>query len=384
MLQAVVGHSNDPDSHYAVTEVLEQCRSSLAGNQPQAGILFAAIDFDHSLILHEINLAFPGIALIGGTTDGEISSKLEYQQDSLTLMLFYGIATEISAGIGRGVSRNADEATQAAVKQASSKIRNEPKLCLTIPESLTASGVAILEGLKTALGKEIPIFGGTCGDGFRLQQSYQFWNTEVTSDAVTILLFSGELLFSHGIAHGWNPIGKAALVTKADKNVLYEIDGKPAIDFYHHYLGDLPPSPEYPLAVFETGSSDFYLRATAGVCGLDGSITYLADIPKNAYVQIAEATHNDVLAAAETSIVQALTAFPGKEPAAALFFSCMARRQILGRQTKEEYSRLKNYLSTSLPCCGFYTYGEIAPSQTNGETWFHNETFVTLLLGDNS
>ena len=384
MLQAVVGHSNDPDSHYAVAEVLEQCRSSLAGNQPQAGILFAAIDFDHSLILHEINLAFPGIALIGGTTDGEISSILEYQQDSLTLMLFCGEKIEIAAGAGRGVSKDAVAATEAAVKQASLKITNEPKLCLTIPESLTASGVAILEGLKKALGKQMPIFGGTSGDGLQLQQSYQFWNTEVISDAVTILLFSGELLFSHGIAHGWNPIGKPGIITKVDKNVLYEINGKPAIDFYHHYLGDLAPSPEYPLAVFETDSQDFYLRGTAGIYDPNGSITFVADIPENARVQIAEATRNDVLAAAETSMLQALAAFPGKEPAAALFFTCTARRQILGRQTKEEYSRLKNHLSPSLPGCGFYTYGEIAPSQINGETRFHNETFVTLLLGENS
>ncbi|NJR66826.1 MAG: translation initiation factor IF-1 [Leptolyngbyaceae cyanobacterium CRU_2_3] len=43
---------------------------------PQAGILFAAIDFDHELILRRIQQAFPGIALIGGTTNGEISSVL--------------------------------------------------------------------------------------------------------------------------------------------------------------------------------------------------------------------------------------------------------------------------------------------------------------------
>ncbi len=384
MLQVAVGHSNDPDSLYAVAEVLKQCRSTLAGNQPQAGILFAAIDFDHSLILHEINLAFPRITLIGGTTDGEISSILEYQQDSLTLMLFCSNKIEISAGIGRDVSKNAIAATQAAVEQAKANITSIPKLCLTIPESLTTSGVAIVEGLKTALGKLFPIFGGTSGDGFKLQRSYQFWNTEVTSDAVTILLFSGEVLFSHGIAHGWNPIGKPGIITKADKNVLHEIDGKPAIDFYRHYLGDLPPSPEYPLAIFETGNQDFYLRGTPGTyVPNSGSITFVADIPVHSRVQIAEATRDNVLAAVETSMLQALVAFKGKEPAAALFFTCSARRQILGTQTKEEYSRLKNHLSPSLPCCGFYTYGEIASLQANSETRFHNETFVTLLLGSN-
>ncbi len=198
------------------------------------------------------------------------------------------------------------------------------------------------------------------------------------------MLFSGEVLFSHGIAHGWNPIGKPGIITKADKNVLHEIDGKPAIDFYHHYLGDLPPSPEYPLAIFEIGDRDFYLRATPGTyIPNSGSITFVADIPENARVQIAEATRDDVLNAAKSSMLQALAAYPGKKPAAALFFVCAARRQILGTQTKEEYSRLKNHLPPSLPCCGFYTYGEIASLQANSETRFHNETFVTVLLGGN-
>ncbi len=241
----------------------------------------------------------------------------------MTLTLFCSEEIEIAAGIGKNVSRDAIAATQVAVEQAKANITSTPKLCLTIPESLTTSGVAILSGLKIALGKQIPIFGGTSADGFRLQRSYQFWNTEVTSDAVTILLFSGEVLFSHGIAHGWNPIG---IITKADKNVLHEIDGKPAIDFYHHYLGDLPPSPEYPLAIFEIGDRDFYLRATPGTyIPNSGSITFVADIPENARVQIAEATRDDVLNAAKSSMLQALAAYPGKKPTAALFFICAAR-----------------------------------------------------------
>jgi hypothetical protein len=76
MLNVVVGHSNDPDSLSAVEEVLQQCSASLGANIPQAAILFAAIDFEHSLVLQRINQAFPGIELIGGTTGGEISLVL--------------------------------------------------------------------------------------------------------------------------------------------------------------------------------------------------------------------------------------------------------------------------------------------------------------------
>lgn len=87
MLKAVVGHSNDPDTEFAIAEVLEQCLTGLAGLKPQAAILLAALDFDHGKILHHIHQTFPDIQLIGGTTDSEISSILEFQQDSLVLMV---------------------------------------------------------------------------------------------------------------------------------------------------------------------------------------------------------------------------------------------------------------------------------------------------------
>ncbi len=80
MLKVAVGHSNDPDSQLAIDEVLEQCISSLAGEIPKAGLLFAAIDFDHALILQRIHQTFPDIELIGGTTDGEISSFLSFSR----------------------------------------------------------------------------------------------------------------------------------------------------------------------------------------------------------------------------------------------------------------------------------------------------------------
>lgn len=171
MFKAVVGHSNDPDSLSAVEEVLQQCTSSLAGDIPKAGSLFAAIDFEHSLILQQIHQAFPEIELIGGTTDGEISSVLEFQQDSITLMLFCSDEVEIHAGVGRKVSGDPITATKQAVEQAKVKSTVVPRLCLTHPESLTTSGVSILNGLKLALGQHIPIFGGLAADQSRYQKT---------------------------------------------------------------------------------------------------------------------------------------------------------------------------------------------------------------------
>ena len=71
-------------------------------------------------------------------------------------------------------------------------------------------------------------------------------------------------------------------------------------------------------------------------------INCFARIPEKSTVQIAQANREDILAAAKSSITKALETYPGNQPQAALFFSCVARRQLLGTKTKEE--SLKNTL----------------------------------------
>lgn len=385
MLKAVVAHSEDPDSSFAIAAVLQDCLRQLAGQRPQAGILLAAIDFDHGLILQRIHDCFPGIELIGGTTDGEISSVLGFQQDSLVLMVFAATEDiEIRAGIGQGVGADAAIATHQAVTQALAKSQLAPQLCLTFPESLTGSSVAILQGLKQALGP-VPIFGGLTADQWRFKQTYQFYQTGVYQDAVPVLLFGGNVVFAHGVASGWHPLGNSSRVTRVDGNVLYAVEGQSALAFYHHYLGPLAPSSEYPLAVFEPDATQCYMRAPSGSNPADGSITFFADIPAGAIVQITTTSHDDILAASKASMEMALANYPGVQPAAALLFSCASRRQILGTRTQEEYRTAQHCFTAcfpvALPICGFYANGEIAPVDQVGASHFHNETFVTLLLG---
>ncbi len=383
MFRVVVGHSDDPDSQSAIAEILTECISSLAGLTPQAGLLFAAIDFDHALILQHIQDAFPGIELIGGTTNGEISSILEFQEDSVTLMLFAGNDVEIHSGIGREASKNPALAAQEAIAQAKAKSAFLPQLCLTFPESLTTNGVLILEGLKQSLGQDIPIIGGITADDYTFKKTYQFFQGEVLTDSVPVLLFSGKLLFGHGVASGWTPVSKRSRVTKVDGNVVYEIDGQRALDFYQHYLGEEGFAGNFAihaLAIFED-EDHFYMRAPKGYDQQSGSMTFFSDIPEQAVVQITDVNRENILSACETSLKNAIAHYPGVQPTAALLISCGARRRILGTQTIKEYQLVKTHLPGALPCCGFYAYGEIAPLVSKGQTQFHNKTFVTLLMG---
>jgi hypothetical protein len=381
MLKTAVGHSNDPDSLEAIVEVLAQCQQVLDGEIPQAGLLFASRDFDHQLILNHINQAFPGIELIGGTSDGEISSILEFQLDSLVLLLFSSNKIEFKAAVGRRVSQAPQQVAAQAAIDAQAHMQSEAKLCITTPESLTTNSSDIVRGLTAALGN-VSVCGGATADHFhQFQSTRQFFKTEVLQDAVPVLLLGGEFHHSVGYASGWKPMGQSATVTKVTGNIIYEIDHQPAIDFYRYYFDEFKPDYAYPLGVSPPGEKEFFLRTVLSHNHEDGSLGVAGHVPLHAKVQITDASVKDVIAASQASFGQALDLYPGDEPTAALFFSCTWRRQIMGSRTNEEYQLIARKLNQRLPVCGFYTFGEIAPLKDKGNAFLHNTTFVTLLLG---
>jgi hypothetical protein len=251
-----------------------------------------------------------------------------------------------------------------------------------IGEGATANGEMLLKGLGNALGSQVPIIGGAAGDQSRAKITYQFYGSKVLTDSLPILTFGGDVVFSFGAACGWRPLGRKSIITKACGNRLYEIDGISAVEFYQRYLGGRLPSAENSLAVYEGDSERYYIRVPNSLEN-DGSIRLLADIPEQATVRLTGTSRDEIIASTLTSFQNALQNYSENKIDAVLLFSCCCRRWLLGTRAKEEYEIIKNALPYSAPVCGFYTYGELAPLQPRGASYYHQETFVTLLIGTN-
>lgn len=378
-----IGHSEDIDTKDAIKEILAHCEKELNGSIPQAGILYSSIEHDFQILLDEIMATYPDIELIGGSTDGELSSKLGFAEDSITLMLFHSDEIDIKAGFVDDVSENMEEKIEKAINETKSKLKKHLKFCIINAVSFPFSAVVILKHFQKYLGKDFPIFGGTTADQWKMKKTFQFFKNQVRSNAITFLIFSGPIFFGSGIGCGWTPIGNPGKITKVENNIVYEIDNKPALDFFYHYLGkSFNNLVAYPLAVFETeNSEEFYLRAPTVENREVGSLIFAGDIPKNSTIQITHTTRERILDGSEKALNQAMNNYNGKKPALAICFSCSARKQVLGTKTNQEYNIL-NSTKPDLKVFGFYGYGEIAPLKKNTESKFHNETFVCLLVGN--
>lgn len=383
MLKVGVGHSEDIDAPDAVREAVQQCEAQLAGTPPRAALVFASIELEHAPILAYLRERWPDLEIVGCTTDGEMSSVRGFHESSLVVALIASDAVEIVAAVGRDVSADPRGRAAAAAAAARARCTAEVRCCITFPESLTTSAVAILDGLKAELGDGCAIVGGLAGDQVKFTGTRQFFGTEVLHDAVPVLLLAGPLLCSHGVASGWTPLGKRAEVTRADANVVHTIGDQTALDYYRRYIGERnTPNGEFPLAVFEPGRESFYLRAPLSSDPATGTVTFFGDVPPGATVQLTQTRREDIIAACISSVEQAVSAYPGEAPTAALCFSCAGRRHILGSRASEELAAARTGLAADLPIAGFYAYSEIGPTDRGRPAQLHNETFVTLLLGE--
>jgi hypothetical protein len=384
MFRMAVGHSDDVDPETAADEAIDQCERALGGVSPTAGLLFAAFDIDPEEVLARVRRRLPDIELTGSTSAGEMSSVLGFQEGSVALALFASDTVDITSGLGTGLVDDPDGAAHRAVREARSKTDKAPSLCITTPSIAGRLPAPLLAALRRELG-DVPILGGGSAPAVAQGGSdiaFQFHDDDLVQDAVPVLLFSGPLSYSFGIDTGWTPVGPRGRVTRVSMSMIEEIDGQPAIRFYERYLGaGAKPGQANPLAVYEDGAPDFYLRVPVFHDETTGAIAVAGGAALGAEVQLTVAVTDEIFDGVRSAVTKAVTRFPkDHEPDAALVFSCAVRKYLLGSRTGTELDIARHELGTDLPVFGFYCFGEIAPLES-GSDRFHNETIVAVLLG---
>jgi len=384
VFKVVVGQSEDPSAQDAVAEIIDQINKGLGDIRPQAGLLLCSLDFDHACIISGIRHAYPGIELVGCTTDGESSSIYGFKGDSVILMVFASDNVEIRAGVGKKLNRRGKDAGRDAASTARKKLKrckDQERFSIMLSDPMNAGVSNVSEGMDEEFGRNFPLIGAASAAHSKLITTYQFYNDEILTDSIVLLLFAGPVSFSWGVQGGHAPIGGKEKITASSKNVLYTIGDEPALNYFRRYVGEsYSLFMNYCLAIFEEGRKGFYVRSAPGYDVETGSVTLNGVISEGAYVQIGTADKETCIDSCANSIQMAIEGYPGTKPEAAVFFSCAGRKMIMGSQVVEETQTVRRYLN-GIPFCGFYAYGEFCPLEEGSQSMFHGTTFVTLLIG---
>lgn len=382
MFKVAIGQSIDPLEKNAVREVLAKINAILGKTMPQAGILFCPEAYKHKLVLSSIREAYPGLELIGCTTDGTISSDGGYEADALVLMTFATDLGEIKAGKGTASEDTDFEVGLSAASMARDKLENtkgEMRFAIMLMDALNAGVSEVNMGIEKILGTGFPLIGGAAAAHSKKRQTYQFYNDEILTHSLVLLLFTGKIGFSCGIQGGHWPMAEKVRVTSSRKNILYTIENKPALNYFQKYIGkDSSLFINYCLAVYEEDRAGYYVRSAPFCNPEEGSITLNGVIAEKASIQLGTADKTSCLQSCNASIKNALT-HSRDRIVAAVFFSCAGRKIMQGSKVVQEDNTVKKFFG-SLPYIGFYGYGEFGPLNPGESSMFHGTTFVSLLI----
>jgi hypothetical protein len=379
-MKVAVAHSEDIDSPEAIEEVIQACIADLDGLTPQAGIMIASMSHDFDTIQERILREWPELELIGGSGDGELTSITGAAEDSVALMLFHSERVRIRAGLGQNTASDPVKAAQDAVGVARTGEQEAPALAVVIPESWNLDINCLVQAFQDELGQETLLVGGLTSDASKLSPTRVAFKGDTLTDAVACLLFFGPLKLAASVKCGSRPVGtKHHVVTRAEGSHVREIDGKPAGDLWVHYFGS--HSVFNPLAVFPEDDGEYFIAAAPHI-EEDGAVFFSPPIPEGSVVRPVDMTSEDMLRAAAEGVDEAIAAYPGETPDAALVFSCSGRKAVLGTRVGEEVDLLRKGLPTGVPAIGFFTNGELGPLKDQSTTRCHGFTFVAVLIGE--
>jgi hypothetical protein len=211
----------------------------------------------------------------------------------------------------------------------------------------------------------------------------------VADDKVVAVGLCGEhLRFGHGSFGGWEPFGPARRVTRCDGNVLYELDGEPALEIYKRYLGDhakdLPASGLlFPFAMLgEDHNAIGLIRTILGVDEAGGSLTLAGEINPDGYLKLMHASTDKLVNGAESAAQAAAAMFASAGDSVAILVSCVGRKLVMGNRVDEEVEAVSDVVGKKAVLTGFYSYGEISPFTPGSSCKLHNQTMTITCLGE--
>ncbi len=257
-----------------------------------------------------------------------------------------------------------------------------------LSDGLCVNGSELIRGVNSVV-KNVVVTGGLAGDGSRFQKTWVVQDSAPASGFVTALAFYGnKLQIGHGSQGGWDIFGPERIVTDSEGNVLYELDGRPALDIYKEYLGEmasgLPATALlFPLQI-RSGREDKHklVRTILSVDESKKAMVFAGDIPKGSLAQLMRANFDRLIDGAASAAQDTNPRIASGDRTLALAISCVGRRLVLGERTDEEVEATLERLPPGAHQVGFYSYGEISPYVNGNACELHNQTMTMTTLSE--
>ncbi len=375
------GYSQLLNSFDAGREIAESMQSDLVLSGQTLLLLFATPHHNvNNLIAGVKSVIGEDIDVLGCTTTGLICNDFISYTGALSGGL---IISSDPPGFHFFSEENINDREFDAGKKLAEKIKNanlpdEHGLLFFYDSIKTTStegtpelnlATPILQGFKEGYGYWPKIAGiGAWGD-IQVVHPCQVWiENKIQRNLIGALSVSGRLKMDTVIMHGTKPMSDYHTITRAAKNVIYEIDGTPALAFIDKLMGGSVPWEEFPLLVtLGVNTGDKYgdyqeeLYASRLCFGIDQEnkalIMFETDLETGSEIQLMQ--RNIDFKYIGLQVEKLFEKVGSAKPLAALYIDCLGRVSGFSGLQQEEslevYQQLKG-----LPFFGIFSGVEIA------------------------
>lgn len=346
-------------------------------------LVFGDVAATHDTALAAVRRRYPRGHLLGCSTAGEI---LETRISDTGLVTTAVRFDSIRIQAATAPVETAADSLKAGQALAAALPHEGLVHVLLVSDGLHVNGSDLVRGITDGLPAGTSVTGGLAGDGERFAHTTVVSGTSVGERLVgAVGLYGSRLRVRSASLGGWDQFGAERRISRAQGNVLYELDGRSALELYKTYLGEyaerLPASALlFPLAV-RVGANTPVVRTVLAVDEEAGSMTFAGDMPEGAYARLMKANFDRLVRGARGA-AESCAATELAQTDLALLISCVGRRLVLRQRTEEEIEAVQQVLGTRAALTGFYSYGEISPFTPTARCELHNQTMTVTTVSE--
>lgn len=326
---------------------------------------------------------YPGSHILLCSTAGEILNTTVTDNSLVATAVYFG---KTSLQFSQTEIPQAEESYEAGKKLASQLPTQDLMHAMVFTDGLHINGTALVKGLTEILPGTVSVTGGLVGDGSDFKHTFVGLDEAAKEKNIVLVGFYGRSLkVGYGSMGGWDPFGPERLITKSKDNVLFELDGKPALTLYKEYLGEkasgLPGTGLlFPLNIRlkdDIEKKNEMVRTLLAVDEKAGSMTFAGDMPQGAYAKLMKANFERLVDGAWGAASLTKDPLGTDKPELAVLISCIGRKLVLKERIEEETEAVRAVLGDQAAIIGFYSYGEICPTApTEKQCRLHNQTMT--------
>jgi small ligand-binding sensory domain FIST len=362
--------STNAETNAALGEATAIVRRDLDG--ARADLLMAFVSAHHApryeLVLSALRESFPEARLAGCSAAGVIGAGQEAEARpalSLTAAWLPGVQLAVAQG---------DDALDFGT------LPDEPHF-LVLADGFTCDA----EGLVGSLDEAFPTaakVGGLASGGRFPGDNALFCDQTVHRGGAVVVALGGNVNVETIVAQGCRPVGRPLVVTRADENLIRELDKRKPSDVLHElyetlgerdqqlFRNSLFVGIEMRSSQVEVRSGEFLVRNLVGMEKDSGALAIGAAVQPWQVVQFFLRDSKT----AEDDLKRRLDLYKGDRrprPAGALLFSCVGRGEHLFGKPDHDSGLFRERLGP-VPLGGFYCNGEIGP--VGSTTFLHGYT----------